>query len=248
MNANPPLVVPLDLGVSTAYAIRGPQRTVLVDSGPAGTEARLLRKVGRAGIDPQTIALIVLTHCHPDHAGGAAELRQRLGVPVAVHRAEIEWARTGHSAFYQPVRPFGHLLARMLKPSFPAFVPDVVLEHGDRLDEHGVPLTALHTPGHTPGSITLLHRPGGDALVGDLLAGGFLRADRPGLPFLADDITQIAASVSDVLAAAPSRLLFGHGKPASALSTLRRFGPLPSPRLPARPSATSPSDTPREHR
>lgn len=227
MSATPAAITTLDLGVSAAYAVRG-RRTVLVDTGPEGAEQRLLRKLRRAGIDPRSIALIVLTHCHPDHAGNAAALRERLGAPVAVHRAEADWARAGRSAFYTPIRPFGRLLVRVLTPTFPAVTPDVLLDDGEDLDTHGAPLTVLHTPGHTPGSITLLHRPDGDALVGDLLAGGFLRRNRPALPFLAQDVDQITRSVHDVLAAAPTRLLFGHGKPASALSALHRFGPLPA--------------------
>lgn len=54
----------VDLGVSTAYAVRG-HRTVLVDTGPANSERRLLRKLGRAGIDPDSITLILLTHYIP---------------------------------------------------------------------------------------------------------------------------------------------------------------------------------------
>lgn len=243
-NRSEPAVVAVDLRASTAYAVRG-TRTVLVDTGPAGSERRLLEKLNRAGIEPATIALIVLTHCHPDHAGNAAVLRQRLGVPVAVHAAERDWAATGHSELYTPVRAFGRLLARTLRPAFPAFPPDLLLDHGATLDGHGAPLTVLHTPGHTPGSISLLHRPDGDALVGDLLAGGILRRDRPGLPFLAQDTDQIIAGARAVLAAAPGRLLFGHGKPASPLSVLRRIGPTPPPsdtsRCPA-PAVTSRGD------
>jgi hydroxyacylglutathione hydrolase len=221
-------LVTVNLLQSTAYAVRG-QRTVLVDAGPAGQERRLLRRLARAGVDPGEVSLIVLTHCHPDHAGGAAELRQRLGVPVAVHAAEVDWAISGKSAFYDALRPFGHVLRRTLRPTFPAFTPDIVLQHGTTLDQHGAPLTVLHTPGHTPGSITVLHRPDGDALVGDLLAGGMLRRDRPNTPFFAQDTAQIERSVRAVLAYGPTRLLFGHGRPASARSALRRLGPIVRP-------------------
>lgn len=221
--SGPEHLVTVDLLQSTAYAVRG-ERTVLVDTGPAGHEGRLLRRLARAGVEPGEISLIVLTHCHPDHAGGAAELRQRLGVPVAVHADEAEWAASGRSDFYDVLRPFGHLLRRTMRPNFPAFTPDIVLEHGTALDEHGAPLTVLHTPGHTPGSISLLHRPGRDALVGDLLAGGMLRRNRPNPPFFAQDTAQLGTSLRAVLAQGPNRLLFGHGRPASAGSAHRRLG------------------------
>ncbi|MBL0885180.1 MBL fold metallo-hydrolase [Myceligenerans indicum] len=214
--------VAVDLLQSTAYAVRG-DRTVLVDAGPAGSGRRLLRGLARAGVEREEISLIVLTHCHPDHAGGAAELRRLLGVPVAVHQEEVDWAAGGRSDFYEPLRPFGRLLRRTMSPAFPAFRPDVVLEDGFDLGEHGAPLTVLHTPGHTPGSVSLLHRTGRDVLVGDLLAGGMLVRDRPALPFFAQDTAQLARSVRAVLAREPGRLLPGHGRPVSA-DSVRGFG------------------------
>ncbi|GAB3162278.1 MBL fold metallo-hydrolase [Myceligenerans halotolerans] len=219
----PEHVVAVDLVQSTAYAVRG-ERTVLVDAGPAGGERLLLRRLARAGVEPGEISMIVLTHCHPDHAGGAAALRRLLGVPVAVHDAEAGWARDGRSEFFEPLRPFGRLLRRTMRPAFPAFTPDVVLAHGADLDEHGTPLTVLHTPGHTPGSISLLHRPSRDVLVGDLLTGGMLRRDHPGPPFLAQDTAQLDASLRAVLAQEPARLLPGHGRTVSAGSVRRRLG------------------------
>lgn len=240
-------VVAIDLRISTVYAVGTPGRgrCVLVDAGPAGAERRLLAALERAGVTGDDIGLIVLTHCHPDHAGGAAHLQRELRVPVAVHRTEAGWAAAGTSEFYRPLRPFGRLLLRTLAPTFPSVDPDVVLDDGADLTAYGAPLSVLHTPGHTPGSITLLHHATGDALVGDLLAGGMLRPDRPDLPFLGHDVATIRTSVHRVLSAGASRFRFGHGKPASAVSVARRFGPQPAIPLiaptAARPTATEPA-------
>lgn len=224
MSGSPRSVVALNLGPSTAYAVRG-DRTVLVDAGPAGSGRRLLRRLARGGVDPESISLIVLTHTHPDHAGGAEPLSQALGVPVAVHRREADAARAGHSPLYAPRRPLGHLLARVMPETFPAVATPLIVEDGADLSGYGAPLTVLHTPGHTPGSITLLHgRLGavGTALVGDLLAGGLLRRNRPGMPFLADDPDDVRRSVARLIATRPGHLVFGHGRPATAASVLRR--------------------------
>ncbi|MFV2196988.1 MBL fold metallo-hydrolase [Nocardiopsis sp. LOL_012] len=213
-------VVPVPLGASTAYAVRG-ERTVLVDTGFPGGEDRLLTRLRKAGVAPSSISLIVLTHCHPDHAGGAAGLKRRLGVPVAVHEAEAAWAESGTSELYRPLNLFGRLLDRTLDTGFPGFTPDVVLTGGADLAAHGAGADVLHTPGHTPGSITLLCRESGDAVVGDLLAGSMVRRDRPGPPFLAQDTAELWRSARRVLEAGPRRFLFGHGRPASAASVRR---------------------------
>ena len=222
-----PRVVRLDLGSSNVHAVVG-RRTVLVDAGSAASGPRVGRALARAGIDHGDIALVVITHCHPDHAGGAGSLAARLGVPVAVHRAELDWAKRGTSELYAPLRPFGLLLKRMVKPSFPAFTPDVLLDDGDDLSEHGVPLRVMHTPGHTPGSITVHAGAGGPALVGDLLAGSILRPDRPGLPYLAHDLDQLHTSIARLAHHAPGHIYPGHGRPFTGQNLVRTFGPVTS--------------------
>lgn len=215
-------VVRIDLVQSTVYAVRG-ERTVLIDAGPAGHVERLLKKLAHNGVHPADLSAVVLTHCHPDHAGGAAELQRRLRVPIAVRADEIGWATAGRSVFFDALRPFGHLLRRVMAPTFPSFTPDMSLDDDTSLTQFGAELTVMHTPGHTPGSISLLHPPTGDAFVGDLLAGGMTRENRPSWPFFAEDTTQIRHSVRRLLDRRPHRLLSGHGRPASAASVARRF-------------------------
>lgn len=229
-----PTIIAVNLGVVTAYAVRG-SKTVLVDSGPVGGAQRLLRRLHNAGIEAESISLIVLTHCHPDHAGGAAALSRRLNVPIAVHQREHGWARDGASDFYQPTGLMGRVLVRTMKTTFEPFDPDIVLHDGADLSEHGAPLRVRHTPGHTPGSISLIDQRDGDALVGDLLAGHMLRRDRPRWPFLAQDRSQIVTSTQQLLQEGPQRLLFGHGRPASAASVRDHFLPAARRRIATRP-------------
>jgi hydroxyacylglutathione hydrolase len=87
-----------------------------------------------------SIRYIIITHTHPDHLGAFRKVREKLGVPVAVHSLEA-----------------GCL------PS----PPDISLQDGDVLSFGSVSLRVLHTPGHTPGSICLLcgkHLFSGDTL------------------------------------------------------------------------------------
>lgn len=209
---------------ASLYAVRGPSGTVLVDTGPSGKERAVMRALRRAGI--REVSLIAITHCHPDHIGGAAKLSRELEAPVAVGRAEHDWAAEGHSRFYEPLRPFGWFLAKTMRRSYPPVGPDLLLDDGHELDAFGVPIEAVHTPGHTPGSTVYIDRDNGAAFVGDLLTGGILPGADPRYPLLAQDRARIAPSVRKVLRAGATKWYFGHGRPAEAAAvhrTLRRI-------------------------
>ncbi|WP_100448523.1 MBL fold metallo-hydrolase [Glycomyces xiaoerkulensis] len=216
-------VIPIRFTQATLYAVHGPAGTALVDTGPAGKEAAVVRALRRAGIEE--VSLIAVTHCHPDHIGGASALSRLLRAPVAVGRAERDWAGRGDSRFYEPLRPFGALLDRAMTRDYPPVVPDLLLDDGAVLDEFGIGLDCVHVPGHTPGSTAFVHRESGAAFVGDLLAGGMLGA-RPRPPFLAQERERIAPSVRKVLQTGATQWYFGHGRAAGALDVLRAWGPV----------------------
>jgi glyoxylase-like metal-dependent hydrolase (beta-lactamase superfamily II) len=215
-------IVRLDLRVANVFAVRG-ERTILVDTGMAGMGKRILGGLGKLGVKAAEIGLIVITHIHPDHAGSAAELQETLGVKVAVPRLEAAWLRRGRTEGKpMPARPFGHLLKMMVKPGFPACEPDILLDEGQRLDQHGVEGRVLYTPGHSPGSLSFLFA-NGECIAGDLIAGGFVRQNRPDYSFFIDDREETHRSLKRLLDAAPQRLHFGHGQSADAASVRRRF-------------------------
>jgi hydroxyacylglutathione hydrolase len=85
----------------------------------------------------------------------------------------------------------------------------------------------IETPGHTPGSVSLL-LPDGDAVVGDLLMGGFLgglvRRSVPNTAYFQEDDHEALHSLRAVLAAGARRLWVGHGGPLSADRVATRFG------------------------
>ena len=68
---------------------------VLIDSGFGMAEDEILGNISAAGVAPSTIAAIILTHCHIDHAGGASSLRERLGAPVYRHELDAQIAERG---------------------------------------------------------------------------------------------------------------------------------------------------------
>ena len=134
---------------------------------PGGDLERLTDAAARQGV---SVEKILLTHGHIDHAGGAGELAQRLGVPIeGPQREESFWidqlAAQSRSFGFPPAQPF---------------TPDRWLEDGDTVTIGKETLQVLYTPGHTPGHVVFYHAPSKLALVGDVLfAGSIGRTDFP---------------------------------------------------------------------
>lgn len=141
------------------------QRGAIVD--PGGDLDRVRRAIQKAGV---TIEKILLTHGHIDHAGGASELSQELGVGIeGPHQADLflleRLADTGRS--------YG-MVARNV-------VPDRWLKDGDQVSIGEVMFDVLHCPGHSPGSVVFVNKEQRFALVGDVLFRGSVgRTDLPG--------------------------------------------------------------------
>ncbi|HZZ81571.1 MAG TPA: MBL fold metallo-hydrolase [Gemmataceae bacterium] len=215
----------LRLPLSNVYLLSG-ERAVLVDTGRPSDAERILRFLREHGVEKK-VSLIVLTHGHWDHAGAAAALRAALGARVAVHRDDAELVRQGSNGIVTPTCLTAYLVRAFVTQGYPPLEPDVVLESEVDLSAFGVHARIVPTPGHTPGSISLL-TPEHEAIVGDLVMGGYfggwLWPHRPGLHYFAEDIAQIKASMRSLLAMAPTVVHPGHGGPLLARDILESLG------------------------
>lgn len=118
-----------------------------------------------------TIEKILLTHGHIDHAGGAAELREKLGVKIEGPHADDKFLLDN---LPQSGARFGLLTARTVEP-------DRWLKDGDTVDIAGFALEVISAPGHSPGSVVFFNRPARFALMGDVLFQRSIgRTDLPG--------------------------------------------------------------------
>ena len=141
----------------------------LVDTGLKKAPARIVAGLAALGKHPRDVTRIVLTHVHPDHAGGAAEMGRRTGAPVLVHGDDHGWARTGRiSGANDRSTLMGRLFARTGDAKIEAFEPGPALTDGEVLPVSGG-LRVVHTPGHSPGHISLLVEPTGTLITGDAL-------------------------------------------------------------------------------
>ncbi len=182
-------------------------RGAVVD--PGGEIDRVLATAKRHGVD---IERILVTHAHVDHAGGAAELAERLEVPIeGPHPDDQFWIdRIAESG-----ARYGMIGAR-------AFTPDRWLEDGETVRVGEAELAVRHCPGHTPGHVVFFHGGARLALVGDVLFQGSIgRTDFPrgDHATLIRSITERLWPLGDDVAFIP-----GHG-PMSTFGEERRCNP-----------------------
>jgi len=186
------------------YIIEHGDERILIDTGHADQPGQLLEAV-RSAVGQ--ITAILLTHGHRDHVGALAEIEQATGVPIYAHPDEIPYIM--NERYHGALRDSWWFL-QPKGPSAPAPVGPVrPLRHGDRLG----PLTACHTPGHSPGHLAFYHAERGIWFCGDLLATMFGRVTGP-IWFFTYDLALTRRSARRLLESGPVRALCaGHGDP-----------------------------------
>ena len=217
-------IIKIKLSFSNAYLVKD-RKAMLVDAGAPNEADKILAAVKKAGVREQDIALLIHTHGHFDHAGSTAELKRRLGVPVAVHANDAFMLREGRNGEIKPRNLEARLIATLIPNSFERSEPDILIEQELSLGEFGVDARILFTPGHTRGSISIITDQ--DAIIGDVLMGGWLGGAwlgaRPNYHYYIDDLEQLHASLKRIMALKPARLHVGHGGPLSLAAVAARF-------------------------
>lgn len=176
---------------------------LLVD--PGGDAQAIAGLCSRLHVKPR---IIVLTHGHVDHMAAAADMQEQFKVTVGMHADDREFVEKPH--------PYWVELVGGARP----VIPDRLLADGDELAVGDIRLTVAHTPGHSPGCISLL---GPEVLFsGDtLFAGSVGRTDLPG-----GDERILMQSLKRLLqAVSPETVIFpGHG-PSSTMENERSNNP-----------------------
>ncbi len=170
------MIVRIKGAISNCYLLLG-ERPVLVDTGAPGDLKRILVALQAHRVEPAQLALILLTHGHSDHAGGAAELKRRSGAKIALHIGDVALARTGRNGVLAPQDNLGRLVRPFVDEEFEPFEPDIVFRDGFPLEPHGLRGKVLATPGHTPGSASVVLA-NGEAIIGDVLRGSLVWPNR----------------------------------------------------------------------
>jgi glyoxylase-like metal-dependent hydrolase (beta-lactamase superfamily II) len=160
---------------------------------------------------------IILTHAHCDHIAGLFDIRSAFpGVPILIHPAERSWLTD----------PMANLSGVFGMP-ITGPEPDRLINDGELLElaegaQNASQWRVIHTPGHSPGGITLYHAGSAQAIVGDtLFAHSIGRSDFPG-----SDPSLLEASIRRKLYRLPddTTVYPGHG-PSTTIGREKRSNP-----------------------
>lgn len=176
---------------------------------PAANTDDIIREAERSGIE---IKYIVNTHGHVDHTSGNADMKKKTGALIVIHEADAAML-TGTPS----------MMLRMFRAKASPEA-DILVTDGDSISVGDVALKVLHTPGHTPGGMSL-YMPGyvftGDTLFVESVG----RTDLPGASW-----GQMSQSIMERLMTLPEEtvVLPGHNygrKPASTIGDEKKYNP-----------------------
>lgn len=144
---------------TNCYIVYGSDKNALIFD--PGEEAEKIKAVlKKRGITPTTI---LLTHAHFDHIGAVDEIRDAYNVPVYLHNLERDWLSRPN------LNGSGKYAAL---PDYRVKDADVLLSDEKELTIGEFTMQLLHTPGHSPGSVSFYFKEDGFAIVGDTLFRG----------------------------------------------------------------------------
>ena len=179
---------------SNSYIIEDGVR-VLVDPGHRDHLRDLIELMSEDGFQLRDVDWVIVTHAHVDHCSSVHEIQKRYGVKVAMHENERQYMQAQMG--FAP---------RLLGLSFTPFTVDHWFKGDESPCFGGLDLRILHTPGHTPGSISIYSPSQKYLLTGDLVfEGGVGRTD------LGGDANLLIKSIERVSQLKVEMLLPGHG-------------------------------------
>lgn len=139
----------------------------LVDCGLKRAPARIVAGLAYIGKRPRDVTRIILTHAHADHAGGASAMLGATGVAgIDAHEADADYLRQGSPPPRDTTTTGGRIFDRLPASGFSPVPVASELKHGDLIPVAGG-IRVVHTPGHTPGHVSLLHEASGVLITGD---------------------------------------------------------------------------------
>jgi glyoxylase-like metal-dependent hydrolase (beta-lactamase superfamily II) len=202
-------------GLIGSYLVEGDTEAALIETGPASTGDALRGGLTEAGVEPEQVTAVLVTHIHLDHAGGAgAALEWLPNATLYAHPNGAPHLRDPSRLLKSAARIYGSEMEALWGAVRP--VPEErlrVLEDGDTVTVGRRVLRAIDTPGHAGHHHAYHEEASGSLFTGDV-AG--IRLDgspyvRPPTPPPEIDLDAWSASIARVRALRPARLCLTHG-------------------------------------
>lgn len=183
----------------------GEPLNILFDPGLKNYLDMRFEEMKKDGLDPKNIKYCANTHCHPDHFEGSLEFAQKK-IPIAMHEEEI--------VFYNKLGP---QFFQMFGMAFPKLEFDIVLKDG-LWTVNGTDLEIYHTPGHSPGSVSIYWKEKKTLVCGDVVFEQSVgRVDFPG-----GDGEKLIESIKRISKLDIEYLLPGHMNIITGASAIRK--------------------------
>ncbi len=163
----------VESGDLTAYLIILPEAVTLIDAGFPGSLGLIEEALRRLGRGPADLRDVLVTHCHPDHAGALAEIKKATGAAAWMHPLDAELVRRGQAfrEFHPAPGEKNQVFVEEVIKKAPQTIEPAEVEHeigdGAVLPVAGG-ITAFHLPGHSAGHLCFLWpQDGGILFLGD---------------------------------------------------------------------------------
>lgn len=154
---------------ATSFIVDCGGELVMIDSGAGETPHLLVSNIKSLGLDPQNLSTLILTHCHIDHIGSAPYFAERYGCTLVAHDLDSAAVERG-----DPVVTAANLYGTAFPPTH---VDTHLTGEAGTLSFGRDQIHWIHTPGHTPGSVSLYCDRGDERILfGQDIHGPFLPA------------------------------------------------------------------------
>ncbi|MBN1993600.1 MAG: MBL fold metallo-hydrolase [Anaerolineae bacterium] len=209
-----PNVYAISLSIVNAFVIDHNDGLTLIDTGIPGSADKIIQAVQELGKQPTDIRHILVTHCHADHTGSLAALKEISRAPAYMHPLDAAMVRQGESM--RPAKPgpslAAKLMVRLLMRGGPSGIDPAEIEHevqdGDELDMAGG-LKAIHVPGHCAGQLAFLWPQHGGVLFAADVASNMFSL---GWSVIYEDLAEGKRSLAKLAKLDFAVACFGHGR------------------------------------
>jgi hydroxyacylglutathione hydrolase len=228
-------VIPISIwskGMINCFLIKGKEKHILVDTGVPNSEHKILEQLKDHNIDKKDIGLIVVTHSHIDHFGSAAQLKKILQVPILAHQLDLESYLSGEAdqSTMKLNKAQWWLFRQLIKDQkAEAFQPEIIISREKEYDlnQWGVDGKIIHTPGHTPGSLSVILENGEviimDMMASGILLGGVMFHSRVKHPPFHDNLQELKISFEKILSEKGEKYYLGHGGPVNRTQVIKYY-------------------------